>query len=582
MDKVQEILSQVDFLELVGRKTTLTKFNTNSYKGLSPFTSEKTPSFFVNTERNVWYCYSSGFSGGVIDFISRSENLTRKEALHFLAEYVGIPLDDDEDVEEYAALRRTLSLAHAIYLEGIDKAEEYLSNRGILPEMVRDYAIGFSEPEKNVIERLKAAGISEDTIVSSGVGFRRDNGSVGHRFDGRVIFPIYNEYGTLVSFSGRKTDSTGVKYMHGTVSPLFHKKHIVWGLTGRTRGLMDDNGYVIACEGPIDAISLSQNGIPAVAILGSSISEEQVYLLSRFTQNVYFTFDSDAAGKKGLERAFELLQKVRTDAIAYAITLPSGYDPDTYLAEYGKDKFLELKNDATSDTSYIIELLIKKHNKGGSNRNLVASKVIKDMRDMFPQELSYRGLDVLERMAATFAVDRARLHKWVKNPTKLTSTLVSTASFEAPIYERRILYAVLTDPTLIVHIINNNEISWGDFESSVISNTLMRIKPHYTSEQIFEILRAELKPEEYDTIMKFYTAGISGGNDFHKAFDVMKLRVLGRQHKAGLSNTLRKAPMSTHVLDRGTIRSIIREPTKVDISDLLYKGPSFLQEPDEH
>ena len=184
--KLEEIIELVDFVELVQKKTNLKKIKSDQYRGISPFTNEKTPSFFVNSVAKTWYCFSSNTGGGVIDFICRADGVSREEAVARLAEYVGVEIEDVPD--EAREIRRALSVALRYYLTHQDTATKYIVSRGIDKGVVKEYELGYApEDSDEILYELEREGVSKEHAFAAGILYKGENGRLRHRYFNRVI-----------------------------------------------------------------------------------------------------------------------------------------------------------------------------------------------------------------------------------------------------------------------------------------------------------------------------------------------------------------------------------------------------------
>jgi DNA primase len=534
MSKIEEIIEKLDFHGLVSKKTQLKRFKGDQFRGLSPFTHEKTPSFFVNTHNKTWYCFSSSMGGGVLDYVSKVEGVGRDEAIRILAEYTGVELEEESDPHYHT--KKALKLSLDYYRKNTDGILDYMSNRGFSLDVIEGYELGHADDDsESLLGYLKRNGIKEDHIVSAGIGFKRDDGKIVHRYRNRMMIPIRDEYGSLISFTGRDlTGDAKAKYLHGPVNALFQKKRVIWGLRN-ARSLISSLDYVVVTEGQLDAMALVDAGIPSVSILGSSVSEEQMLLLSKLTQNIYFTFDSDEAGDRGLFKAFKMAKELDLDSVIYSIILPKGRDPDDFIHEFGIGEFNILREEARSDTAAIVQSLIKTHYKEGVSKTSVAKKVLAELKDSFQQTFTYRSMDLIERLSQEFSLNPKELQEWIRKEPSFkgggaVDKKISDMSFPAPIYERRILYAVLQDPGLI-NKITNSSISLGDFTSHLVSKTLSFIKPNYSPTEVFDILKGSLSESEYSSVLQFFSTGLSGV-DFDNSFEILKLKVMQREKES--------------------------------------------------
>lgn len=541
MNKIQEIISKVDFADLVSKKTTLVRTQPDRYKGLSPFTNEKTPSFFINTHSKIWYCFSLGSGGGVIDYVKRAENLDDAGAIQFLAELTGVELDDVDS--EDRLIKKCLAIAQAYFRKDTESAKRYMLERGFNEDVVDKYELGFIGDGYGLIKHLEASKIPENIILNSGI-CRKDGvtGRLAPRFYNRVMIPIRDAYGTIVSFTGRDvTGTSNVKYMHGPTTKIFKKREIVWNLS-RARNDMIERDMVVVCEGQMDAIAVNEAGFPAVATLGTNLSAEQIEQVAKHVNNVYILFDSDSAGEKGLLKAFKLAQESNIDAVVYSVVLPADKrDPEEFLKEFGADEFGEAIRTANSDTSAIVRALIRQHYKDGISKASIAKKVLFDLREDIKHTFTYRSMDLIERVAQEFSFNQKELMDWLKEKKekdfrKTSNSELDEMAFPAPIYERRLLLAILDEPKLFAKL-KESGVSLIDFQSQLVSKILGYCDPSYDSAQYFDVLKNSLYEEEYYKTLELYSVGLDQV-DFDSALQVMKIKTIERQSNAAFSRFL--------------------------------------------
>lgn len=505
---VQEILEKIDFYELVSRRVTLSQGKPSSYKGLSPFTNEKTPSFFINTKSNTWYDFSSGEGGGVLDYVMKTESLDKGGAVAFLAEITGVELNRDDP---HAAIRAIIRTAAAYFDSHVEKAVDYMSSRGFSRDTLIRYSIGFAPKEgRELIDKLLEDGHSVKNIVDSGIGYKQSPTSpISPRFVNRVIFPIKDAHGTVVSFTGRKIVEGGnsPKYLHGPGTSIFRKKEVVWNLS-QVRRMIAEQNMVIVCEGQLDALALCDAGLPGVAILGSSPSHVQLKLLAGASQNIYFMFDSDDAGEKALLTAFRTAEEAGVDSVLFATVLPEGEDPQSFIKSNGRDAIVSLLENSYSDTSVIIRSLIKQNLKDTRTKAQVASLVIDELAPFIKNRISYRGLDLLERASQEFSVNQTELRRLIERKNAGPSPQeVEEISFDAPIYERRILFSLLDNPEGIYKF-RKSGLTTMDFESELISRVVDVISPTSTPVEVFDKIKTVTSDEEYQILLEFYSKGM--------------------------------------------------------------------------
>jgi DNA primase len=555
-----EILNKLDFTELVSSKVKLFKAGKNKFRGLSPFTSEKTPSFYIDSDAKTWYCFSSGVGGGVLDYISKMENIDKSEAIVFLKNYLGIENDEDNDTKS-SRIKKALNYAHTYFTAKKSQAEDYLMSRGYSREysksIIDKYEIGFLGEDNTLYKKMENFGFEDEIILSTGI-FYTDKTC---RYQNRLILPIKDEYGSVISFTGRDvTGESKQKYMHGTNSPLFKKSSKVWNLS-KVRKEVSEQDRVVVCEGQMDAIAVTESGIPAVAILGSKISEQQMTLLSKLCNNIYMMFDSDKSGEEGLVYAFKLVTELDLESVFYSVVLPSGKDPDEFIRQNGFNKFKDIIESSKPDTSHIIHLLIKKNiTKGAPNKILTIRKVLADLSGYIKKSYTYRSLDMIERLSQELGLSKRELQDWIESGTKFpnsktTEKKIEEIHFPAPVYERRILYALLKDSSLMFKF-REAGLSYMDFESPFVSKVVEFIKPGLSTNDIIDILQGTLNEREYDMIISFVAQGLLE-TDFDTALDVLKAKVTFRSSKSSM-DFLGRPLKSKEVEFRRVVGDVIR------------------------
>jgi len=339
---VEEIKRKVDIVEYIGSFVTLKKAGRN-FKGVCPFHQEKTPSFVVSPERQIWHCFGScGDGGDVIKFLMKWENLTFMEAIREFAQKLHIELkdmrQDDQAVQKkdrlVSANRMAADFYHHILLktEFGETARSYLAGRGIRPAIVETFELGYAPSSWDSLRRyLNGKKFNDAELAECGLLIRSDKGSYYDRFRGRLIFPLKDARGVIIGFSGRIL-SSGVKeakYVNTPETPLYRKRETLFGLHLVKEGIKKHNA-VIVTEGEFDMITPYQAGVDnIVAIKGAALTREQLYLMKRYTKRVYLALDADAAGEEAMKRGIEEAEKMDFELGVIQFTL--GKDPDEAL-----------------------------------------------------------------------------------------------------------------------------------------------------------------------------------------------------------------------------------------------------------
>lgn len=367
-DVIDQIRQHFDIIDVVSQYVPLKKSGKN-YFGLCPFHSEKSPSFSVSPDKQIYYCFGCGAGGNLIKFLMDIEQWTFRETIQHLADRAGIALPKvrmnphDPREKERQLIREVLELAakwyHHILLSTPygTEALQYLEKRKISRETISEFQIGFAPTNPFLLPNMKKRGYSEKLLEKAGLVSTRE-GPFGKRyfdrFRGRIMFPIHDAQGKIIGFGGRILGDGQPKYLNSPETLLFHKGNHLFNLH-RSRSHMRKEQQCILFEGYIDTISAWQAGIRlGVATQGTSLTDDQARVIARNSETVIICFDSDLAGQSAAIRAIELFKKA--DCTVKVAQMPSGYDPDDYIRQYGGTTFQrEVLNHAISSTAFLLE-----------------------------------------------------------------------------------------------------------------------------------------------------------------------------------------------------------------------------------
>lgn len=349
---LDEIRARLSVSQVVGRKVALKKAG-REWRGLSPFKTEKTPSFYVNDQKGFYHCFASGEHGDIFTFVMKTEGLEFPEAVERLAAEAGVPMPkreerDPEAEDQRDRLYRLLD-ASAAYFEASLKsaagadARRYLGGRGLRRETGETFRIGFAPNSRSALrDHLKGLGFRTSEMALAGMQIAGDDIPEPYdRFRNRVMFPILDLKGRVIAFGGRALDKDApAKYLNSPETPVFHKGHILFN-AARARAPAHDKGRVIVVEGYMDVVSLVEGGFPeAVAPLGTALTEDQVKLLWRMVEEPTLCFDGDSAGRKAAYRAVDtILPHLKPGFSAGFAFLPDGLDPDDMIRQQGAEEF---------------------------------------------------------------------------------------------------------------------------------------------------------------------------------------------------------------------------------------------------
>lgn len=370
---IEEVRQNNDVVDIISQYVHLTRKGRN-YFGLCPFHNEKSPSFSVSPDRQIFHCFGCGVGGNVYTFLMKIEGITFKESLEQLAERANIQLPTLENnadtakeelkskvykVNEFAA-----EFYHKNLYQPIAKiGQEYVKKRKMNKETLEAYRIGFSGRFDELYKALKAEGFGEKEILESGLVNKRDNGTYIDRYRERLIFPICDVRGKVIGFGGRILDDSKIKdpkfpqpkYINSPENVVYSKGRHLFGLNVAKK---DSTKKLLIVEGYMDVISLHQRGITnVVGALGTALTEQQGWLLRKSTEQVILGFDADGAGQTAIARSMEILQKMGCDM--RVLQIEGAKDPDEYIVKFGEGRFKLAMDNAISLVEFKVKNLKK-------------------------------------------------------------------------------------------------------------------------------------------------------------------------------------------------------------------------------
>lgn len=391
---LEKIKSQNDIVDVISERVRLKKAGRN-FTGLCPFHNEKTPSFSVSQEKQIYKCFGCGEAGNVISFVMKEKNLPFIEAVKYLANRANIPLEigngeKSKTVKKKDLLYRVNVEAAKFFFSNLmnnQKAKEYFLNRGIKEETIKKFGLGFANDSWNsLMFYLRKKGVNDILLEEAGlISVNKEKGKKYDRFRNRVMFPVFDYQGKVIGFGGRVLDDSKPKYLNSPETLVFQKGTNLYGLNFALKQSMNERYFVIV-EGYMDLITLHQYGITnVVASLGTALTINQARLLKRYADKVIISYDADMAGQMATLRGLEVLRTAGFDV--RVLSIPQGKDPDEYVRSNGKEAFLKLINSAMP----LIDYRIKKAEEGIDFRNsqsviLYTKRVMEIISDLDPVE----------------------------------------------------------------------------------------------------------------------------------------------------------------------------------------------------
>ncbi|MBR6504906.1 MAG: DNA primase [Clostridia bacterium] len=360
---IDEIRNSNDIVDVISQYVTLKRSGRNFF-GLCPFHKEKSPSFSVSPDKQIFHCFGCGVGGNVIHFISKIENIDFRETLEVLAERSGISLptlessQDNKLLELKTKVYEINMIAAEFYHENLYKptskeAQEYIKKRKLGNNTLKSFLIGYSGTYDELYRILKSKGYTENEILASSLVNKTENGKFIDRFRKRLMFPILDVRGRVIAFGGRVLDDSKPKYINSPENIVYSKGRHLFGLNVAKKS---DLKQIIIVEGYMDVISLHQRGVTnVVASLGTALTEAQGRLLRKHSEQVVLGYDSDGAGQAATVRGLEILQSLGADV--RILQIEDAKDPDEYIIKFGSGRFLKAVENSISLVEYKVKLL---------------------------------------------------------------------------------------------------------------------------------------------------------------------------------------------------------------------------------
>lgn len=359
-DTIQKVKEQNDIVDVISENVRLKKAGRN-YSGLCPFHHEKTPSFSVSQDKQIYKCFGCGEAGNVITFVMKYKNLNFTEALKLLAERANIQIEEEghktvkKDPHEKLYQVNT-EAARYFYsnLKGSKSSKSYFLGRGITESTIRRFGLGYAlDSWVTLLKYLKSKGYTELDMFNAGLIIKNEKGNYYDRFRNRVMFPVFDSKGRVIGFGGRVLDDSKPKYLNSPETAVFKKGTNLYGLNFSIKNKIE-NRTIIIVEGYMDCISLHQYGITnVVASLGTALTINQAKLLKRYADRIIISYDADLAGQSATLRGLEILKGEGFDV--RVLTVPQGKDPDEYIRSNGRDAFIKLIDNALPFIEYRIK-----------------------------------------------------------------------------------------------------------------------------------------------------------------------------------------------------------------------------------
>ena len=422
-EDVARVREATDIVQLISNQVALRKAG-RRWQGLCPFHTEKTPSFSVNAEEGLYYCFGCRASGDAITFVRQTEGLDFAASVEMLAGRVGITLryDNKGEAAQHGQRKKLVDVVaaavewyHQRLLRHTDAgaARHYLRSRGMDGDEVRAFKVGWAPPGWDALSRALRPKASAEVLTEAGLAFENSRGSLTDNFRGRVLFPVFDARGDPVGFGGRilpgADGPTGPKYKNTPESPLYAKSRLLYGLNWAKEAIVRES-EVIVCEGYTDVIGLHAAGLPqAVATCGTALTEDHVKTLRRFADRIVLAFDADAAGSAAAERIYQWEKTHELDV--HVADLPDGADPDD-LARNDPDALRDAVAKAEPFLEYRIGRALGRANMATPEGRVRAADAALTVVDEHPSELVRDQYLMRVADACHLQPDRLRDERW--------------------------------------------------------------------------------------------------------------------------------------------------------------------------
>lgn len=525
---LNEIFSQNDIVDYVSQYVKLRK-NGRDYTGLCPFHKEKSPSFHVNQEKQLFHCFGCGAGGNLVQFVMRSEGLDFVEAVKLMADRAGIILPEDDmpvDDKLYQKKKRILEInktAARFYYQTLTKDNtgsagiEYLKKRAIDAKTVAKYGLGFALNSFDALKKyLNKLGYSDSELLDAGLLISK-NGKCFDKFRNRVMFPIIDLRGNVIAFGGRRVvdnpDSDGYtknKYINSPDTPVFNKGKNLFSLNLAKKDCAEQ---CILCEGYLDVISVYKSGVPnIVATLGTALTDEQAKLLMKYTEEIVLCYDSDEAGQAATKRAIEIINSV--GGKCKIMQLKGAKDPDEYINKNGVARFKEVVLSATPSTEYLLNQIRKKYNLDTEDGKILyveeAATVLSKIQNAIEVDAYVKKISDETEISKDAIYAEVKKHKSagkISNgvtKTVRTVTAKKSASITTLDAEKRLLSLIISNKASYTAV--KEEFLPSDFSTDTLRRLAEIIYACYENGEVIDppVIMAKFSSEEADFVSNIF------------------------------------------------------------------------------
>ena len=527
---IDELVARNPIEDVVGQYVTLKRSGANLF-GLCPFHGEKTASFSVAPDKGIYYCFGCHKGGGAINFMMELEGLSYPDAVRALAKRVGMEVPEDEQYQSRYRQQERLWALHKeaarffhgqLYAPQGEAALQYALGRGMSKYILTTFGVGYAPDSwDSLVKAMRAKGYTNQELIDSGlVTVSKKNGNLFDRFRDRLMFPIIDTRGNVIAFGGRtvKKDADTAKYLNSPETLIFNKRKNLFGLNLAKKTKQD---HLILVEGNIDVVALHQYGFDnAIASLGTSLTEEQAVLLSRYTEKVVLIYDGDEAGQRATQRAIPILEKA--GITVKVLKLRDAKDPDEFLKKFGADRFKLLLEESANRVEYQLSAIAKKYDLKEDEQRIKfiqeSAELISTLGSPVQREvyghraadaaaISYDAmkLEITKAFKRRMARERKRQEKLDLAPAQNLqpkSRSIRYDNMKSAMAEETVLAMVLKEPALLAQ---TRDLKPEEFSSPLLGRVYSQLLQRYT--QGLEISLAVLEELSHEEMS--HVAGIA-------------------------------------------------------------------------
>lgn len=534
---LDELSARNDIVDIVSQYVQLKKSGAN-YFGLCPFHNEKTASFSVSPDKQIFHCFGCGAGGGVITFVMKAEGLEFPDAVRYLADRAGMQVPEQGEADRQAARRRERLYALCkdaarFYYDTLWKpenraAQQYFIGRGLHRRTMNRFGLGYAPDSFHALmDAMTARGYTRDELMDAGLVSRSEKGRIYDRFRNRVMFPIIDVRGNVIAFGGRVLDDSKPKYLNSPETPIFHKSRNLFALN---LAKTTKNGYFILAEGYMDVIALHQAGFDcAVASLGTSLTEEQARIIARHVSQIVISYDADGAGQAAAQRAIDILKKC--DLQVKVLKIPGAKDPDEFIKARGADAFRSLIERSEDHNAYRLEQIAGKYDLEDDEARVQflreAARMLAGIDSSIEREV-YAGraakmagvtaeamnVEVRRELGVRRKRRKAAERREIRSPVGMAQPRDRTLAYtdvKSAKAEENVLRLLFSDQKLIAGVENALPPAW--FSSPVLRKIYERVLALDREGQIVDVLSFEgwLEPNEMSLLSAILEQGIPPG-----------------------------------------------------------------------